>query len=186
MAHKTFDSLAARLMGDLMRELDLTDVQAAGIVGNFGHESGLISGRQQGTSETAKPKPVMNKDGSQPRGGIDWPQWDGVRRRAFSEWLKRTKTSYPSYEASMGFVLHELKTTPEKAAIPALKKCTTLKSATETFEKKYERAGVKAYPKRVEMADRALRLYRESKTKAKVAVAKVEVAKVEVAEEKKS
>jgi hypothetical protein len=48
-----------------MRELDLTDVQAAGIVGNFGYESGLISGRQQGTSETAKPKPVMNKDGSQ-------------------------------------------------------------------------------------------------------------------------
>ena len=47
----------------------------------------------------------------------------------------------------------------------------TLKAATETFEKKYERAGVKAYPKRVEMAQRALRLYREDKTKDKVAKA---------------
>jgi hypothetical protein len=171
VAHKTFDSLAARLMGDLMRELNLTDVQAAGIVGNFGHESGLISGRQQGTSEAAKPKPVMNKDGSQPRGGIDWPQWDGVRRKAFSKWIKKTGANYPSYECSLGFVLHELRETPEKAAVPALKKCTTLKAATETFEKKYERAGVKAYPKRIEMADRALRLYREEKTKAKVEVA---------------
>jgi hypothetical protein len=42
VANKVFDQLAARAMRDLMRELDLTDVQAAGIVGNFGHESGLI------------------------------------------------------------------------------------------------------------------------------------------------
>jgi hypothetical protein len=161
MSGKTFDKLAPQVMRDFMAEFDLKDFQAAGILGNLGHESGLISGRQQGTSETAPPAPIMRKDGSQPKGGIDWPQWDGVRRKEFDKWVKKTKTDYPSYEASYGFMRHELRG-PEKRAIPALKKTTSLETATKSFEKTYERAGVKAYDERVKWAKRALRLYNQA------------------------
>lgn len=149
-------------MHDFITDFGLKRFQAAAILGNLGHESGLISGRQQGTSESAPPKPIMNKDGTQPAGGIDWPQWDGARRKEFDKWVKKTKTLYPSYEASYGFMKHELTETSERRAIPALKKCTSIESATKSFEKHYERAGVKAYPKRVEMAKHALKLYEKS------------------------
>jgi hypothetical protein len=99
MSGKTFDKLAPQVMRDFMAEFDLKDFQAAGILGNLGHES--------------------------------------------------------------GFMRHELRG-PEKRAIPALKKTTSLETATKSFEKTYERAGVKAYDERVKWAKRALRLYNQA------------------------
>lgn len=151
-----FQNLAPRVVSDLMRELGLTDVQAAGFVGNFGAESGLISGRQEGTSATSRPYPIRGF-----KGGIDWPQWTASRRTAFADWVEATGTKYPSYEASLGFVLHELRTT-HKHAVAQVKKTRTVKAAAETAEAHYEMAGIKNMGVRIAMAQQALDLYRAS------------------------
>lgn len=161
---KTFDRVAPILVNDLMKELGLKDFQAAGFVGNFGAESGLISGRQEGTKEASSPaKVIARDDGSHPIGGIDWAQWTASRRVDFYKFLKANGllSSYPSYEASLAFLLHEL-TTSYKHAVEQVKKTTSLKAATETAEAHYEKAGIKNMASRYEFAQRALDLYRAS------------------------
>jgi hypothetical protein len=88
--HKTFDRIAPILMADFIKTFDLTPEQAAGFVGNFGAESSLISGQQEGkplgTTETIRGH----------TGGIDWPQWTASRRTAFAKFVESKKLPYPS------------------------------------------------------------------------------------------
>jgi hypothetical protein len=155
----TFDRIAPIVVGDMVRDFDLKDFQASGFVGNFGGESGLVSGQQEGKSiGWVCPRADLLKY----KGGIDWPQWTGNRRRAFVKWLESTGAPYPSYEASYGFVKHELQTAYEKA-ITQVKKTTTVKAATETAEAFYEIAGIKHMDARIRFAERALLLYRAAR-----------------------
>lgn len=142
-----FDNLCVRVIKDLMRDLDLTPEQAAGIVGNAGAESGL--------------KAIQEANPTSGRGGFGWFQWTGPRRTAFEKWVKAQGFKQDSYEANYGFLLQELMTS-EKDALRRLKLTTTAKAAAETFEASYERAGVKAWPARVKFAERALALYKAS------------------------
>jgi hypothetical protein len=150
--HKTFDRIAPILMADFIKTFDLTPEQAAGFVGNFGAESSLISGQQEGkplgTTETIRGH----------TGGIDWPQWTASRRTAFAKFVESKKLPYPSYEASWAFVQQELRTT-HKHALDQIRKTTTLKAAVETAEGHYEKAGVKNWTARHAHAARALDLY---------------------------
>src|SRR5437868_1683750 len=68
--------LAARYMADLIRDFELEDFQAAGIVGNGGTESGGFEKLQE-ISPTAG------------RGGLGHFQWTGPRRVAFEQWIAR-------------------------------------------------------------------------------------------------
>ena len=149
----TFDRIAPILMGDLIRDFGFKDFQAAGFVGNFGAESGLISGRQEGTSG-ATPYPIRGHTG-----GIDFPQWTASRRIDFANWVESTGVPYPSYAASYGFVKYELQGAYKKA-VTQVKKTTTLKAATETAEALYEKAGIKNMASRLAFAEKALTLYR--------------------------
>ena len=144
-----FDNLAPRMVAELMRDLDLTAEQAAGIVGNGGAESGLLAINEK--------SPIV--PGS--RGGYGFFQWTGPRRRAFEKWAVEQGFPLDSYEANYGFLVHELKTS-EKDALRRLRLTKTAKAAAETFEAGYERAGVKAWATRVRFAERALALYRAS------------------------
>lgn len=150
--HKTFDRIAPILMADFIKTFNLTPEQAAGFVGNFGAESSLISGQQEGkplgTTETIRGH----------TGGIDWPQWTASRRTAFAKFVESKKLPYPSYEASWAFVQQELRTT-HKHALDQVRKTTTLKAAVETAEGHYEKAGVKNWAARQSHAARALDLY---------------------------
>lgn len=153
---KVFDRVAPILVGDFIKEFGLTPEQAAGFVGNFGAESGLISGQQEGwpLGGTTAIRGMT--------GGIDWPQWTGQgpdgRRRAFADFVEERGLPYPSYKASWEFVKHELKTT-HKHALEQVRKTTTLEAATKTAEAHYEKAGVKRMEERYAHARRALELY---------------------------
>ena len=68
---------------------------------------------------------------------------------------------YPSYRASLAFVLHELATT-EAAALAKVKQTKTLIGAVQAVQDNYERPGVKATPSRIAHAKRALELYKPS------------------------
>lgn len=149
-----FDNTSVRMMKDLILDLGLTPEQAAGIVGNGGAESGL--------------KAIQEKSPSSGRGGYGYFQWTGPRRTAFEKWAKAQGFALDSYAANYGFLLHELQTT-QKKPLEKLRETETVKAAAETFGYHFEKfAGYKTiagnlnYENRVELAERALALYKAS------------------------
>lgn len=88
-------SVPERLLGDLQTDLELTDYQAAGIVGNLARETGNFRYLRE-------LNPLIR--GS--RGGIGYGQWTGERHDAF---LAHADGRDPmSYEVNYGFLLQEL------------------------------------------------------------------------------
>lgn len=160
--HKTFVRVAPILVQDFIDEFKLAPFQACGFVGNFGHESSLISGQQEG-KPLGTTAPIRG-----PKGGIDLPQWTGYgkggRRELFADFVEDNNLPYPSYKASWEFIKHELKGS-HKHALEAVRKTTTLKAAVETagfhYEKfaGYENFGSANYKVRTEYAQRALELW---------------------------
>lgn len=149
-----FDNLAPRMVADLMRELNITAEQGAGIVGNGGAESGLLA--------------IQEKKPSSGRGGFGYFQWTGPRRVAFEAWCKAQGLKETSYEANVGFLIHELKTSQRKA-LDHLRLTKTAKAAAETFGYHFEKfagfekiEGNPNYATRTKLAERALALYRAS------------------------
>lgn len=156
-----FHELAPRIMRDLIKDLNLTPEQAAGIVGNLGHETGRFKHMQE-----------LNPVVAGSKGGWGWAQWTGPRRTAFMNWTNARKLDPSGYEANYGFLIHEL-TGLEKRALDALRKTKTVDEATVTFENTFERAGIKSYDSRKKLAREALGLYRPT---AEVVVAGATVA----------
>jgi hypothetical protein len=145
-----FDVKAPRIMRQLMSDFQFTKVQAAGIVGNLGHETGGFRHFQE-----------LNPLGGG-TGGFGWAQWTGIkvgpppgRRKAFMDFCAAAGVEPTSDEGNYGFMKKELQTT-EKATVPAVKAESTLEGATKAFETKFERAGVVALDSRVKFARKAL------------------------------
>lgn len=160
--YRLFDSLAPRIMGDLLRDVpQWGEEDAAACVGNAGHESGGFKTLQETTPTVP---------GS--RGGWGWFQWTGSRRRAMEAWAKKRGLNLSSYEANYGWLLEELRG-DEKAAITATRRADDLEAKVKAFEMAFERAGVKHYPSRIAYAQRALRVYRAEEVEAGRPAAKV-------------
>ncbi|MCJ2049701.1 phage tail tip lysozyme [Methylobacterium sp. J-070] len=132
--------LGPRLMGDL----GLSDIQAAGLLGNLGHESGGFRDLQEIAPAVA---------GS--RGGWGLAQWTGPRRRAMEAWCRAHALDPADPEASYGYLCAELRGT-EAAALAALRQAATLRAATEAVCRRFERPGIVALPSRLAWAARAL------------------------------
>ncbi|MER2252929.1 phage tail tape measure protein [Methylorubrum podarium] len=141
----TFDGMAPRIMADLRKDFGLTKEQAAGILGNLGHESAGFTAYQE-----------KNPLGGG-RGGAGWAQWTGPRRRQFEAWAAQRGLDPRSYEANYGFLRHELNTS-EKGAMGAVRRQSTAQGAMVAFENGFERAGVKNWSSRQKWTNRALGL----------------------------
>ena len=102
-----FAAECARLGPRLMRDLGLTDLQAAGLLGNLGHESAGFRQLQEVTPAVA---------GS--RGGWGLAQWTGPRRMAMEAWCRARGLDPADPEANYGYLCAELRTT-EAAALEA-------------------------------------------------------------------
>lgn len=143
----TFDALAVRYMSRLIEDFDLTDFQAAGIVGNGGTESGGFTKIQE-ISPTAG------------RGGLGHFQWTGPRRVAFEEWLSRNADkgwTAETFEANYSMLWREIyEGGPEHPALVAISKTTSLEDATKAFMEKFERPGVPNLGDRYSWARKAL------------------------------
>ena len=96
-----FRSKAPRIMNDLMRDLGLTPVQAAGILGNIGHECA-------GFALLQEQKPIRGG-----RGGWGWCQWTGSRRNDFEKWAAEHGLDFSSDKANYGFLIEELRGSQE-------------------------------------------------------------------------
>lgn len=137
-----FKQKAPGIMSQLMKDFDLIDVQAAGILGNLGHECAGF----QHLHELGQPEN---------RGGYGWAQWTGPRRVTFFDWCREHQLDWESDEANYGFLKHELETS-ERRTIPAVSKASNLADAVRAFERNYERAGVVNYKSRIRWGQIAL------------------------------
>ncbi|MDW3181777.1 phage tail tip lysozyme [Roseobacter sp.] len=137
--------IAQRLMADLQTELGITPEQAAGIVGNLAHESGGFRSLQ----EIAPLVP-----GS--RGGFGYAQWTGPRRVAFENWAQDQGLDPRSYQANLGFLLHELRNTPEGAVLDRLRTAESAADAAQIFSDQFLRPGIPHMDSRLKWTARAL------------------------------
>lgn len=97
--------------------------QAAGIVGNLWHESGM------------KTKAMGDKGAA-----YGLAQWSGPRRRALQEFAKATKADPNDFMTQLQFIHSELEGS-ESGAGKALRQTTDVDSATKAFSEYYERPG---------------------------------------------
>ena len=126
----------------LAREFGLTAEQNAGVWGNLAHESGAFRFfKQVGSGANS--------------GGRGFAQWTGPRRVAFLGYCKAHRLDPTTADASYAYLCVELHGTYASTVV-ALRRCTSLSSATATFERLYEAAGIKALGSRLIYARQAL------------------------------
>jgi hypothetical protein len=143
-----FKELAPRVMRDLMADFDLTTEQAAGILGNLGHECAGFT--------------ILHEIGQpEGQGGYGWAQWTGPRRVSFFKFCDDNGLDRQSPEGNYGYLKFEL-THDEKSSIIALKRAQTVEEATTAFLQAFELPGVLAPEKRIEWAKVALAAFRAS------------------------
>jgi hypothetical protein len=140
-----FRSKAPRIMNDLMRDLGLTSVQAAGILGNIGHECA-------GFTLLQEQKPIRGG-----RGGWGWCQWTGPRRTDFEKWASNHALDFSSDKANYGFLLEELKGSQENS-VRRLREAQTVDGATADFMNTFEKPAAQyaGLARRVSLAKLAL------------------------------
>jgi hypothetical protein len=147
----SFRDKAPSVMERLMRDLNISQEDAAAILGNLGHES---AGLRPDINEA---NPVV--PGS--RGGYGWAQWTGSRRKQFEQFAKENNLDITSDEANYQFLVHELKTT-EKGSLEAIKNAEGIENKTIAFEQSFERAGIKHYGKRLQYAKKANEFFEQA------------------------
>lgn len=134
MSATFFQDTCRLVIPKLMKEFEWDDFQAAGCMGNLGHESGgLIQLREVG----APPN----------KGGYGWAQWTGPRARAFLHYCDVVKLDWRSEEANYGYLVKELNESYGHT-VAAVAKAPSLMAATKAFERGYEGAGVVNMPSR--------------------------------------
>ena len=144
-AGEAFASVAPRLIGDLSKDFGLTPEQAAGVVGQLGHESGGF-----GTLQEVSP----TVPGS--RGGYGYAQWTGPRRKAFEEYAATNGLDPASYDANYGFLKRELSQTPEGSVLKSLVAAPDAMTAGRVFTDQFLRPGIPGYDSRDQWTQRAL------------------------------
>ncbi|TJW35920.1 MAG: hypothetical protein E5W83_34120 [Mesorhizobium sp.] len=146
-----FRQKAPVIMRNLVRDLGLTDVQAAGMLGNIGWECG-------GFKLLQEQRPI--KGG---RGGLGWCQWTASRRVDFERWLAQRNADYQDDDANYNFLLSELHGS-QKASLAALKRANSLEAATSGFMNTFERpaANYAHLNNRIKLANLALQEFRRA------------------------
>jgi Phage tail lysozyme len=143
-----FRSKAPRVMHDLIRDLGLTTVQAAAILGNIGHECA-------GFTLLQEQKPLRGG-----RGGWGWCQWTGSRRTEFEKWAADHGLDFSGDRANYGFLLEELKGS-QANSVHRLKEAHSVDGATADFMNTFEKPAAQyaGLARRVSLAKLALQEY---------------------------
>ena len=140
-----FQETCRTIIPKLMAEFDWEDFQAAGCMGNVGHESG-------GLRELREIAFLNNPK----RGGYGWAQWTGPRARAFLRYCDVLHLDWHSPDANYGYLVKELNESYGHT-VASVAKTKTLLEATIAFERGYEAAGVVNMNSRLHWAELALR-----------------------------
>lgn len=144
-----FRMYARPIIFDLHARFGLSDIHAAAIVGNAGRESGGF-------------KYFVQLDDNKPLRGIGLFQWSGARHTSFANYCAQAGLEKTTIEASVRFLMFELGGA-YRSALRYLIATPDLYSATASFERHYEMAGITAIEERYMWADAALALPAVSK-----------------------
>lgn len=152
-AEATFRAKAPGIMAKLLSDFPIGVEDAAAIMGNAGHES-------KGLTDDQEDKPTV--PGS--RGGLNWMQWTGPRRRAMEAYCARNKLDPNSDAAAYKWLFLELKGIEgtEGKAIAKTVAAKTLDDKVVAFEKAFLRAGVKHYESRKQWARIAMDAWKKA------------------------
>ena len=175
LSNEEGDKLALEVMDALKRDFDLTDEQAAGIVGNLYWESSDpnkpgLSGMNPHINEVAHvPEDQIYGKPADNEFGYGWAQWSGSRKKDFLEFARQHDLDPGSPAANYAFLKHELENGErgqnaqgETDPIKAVKQENTAEEASNAFRKVYERAEDPKDEKRIAQAERLLKLYQEN------------------------
>lgn len=143
MSTTFFQDTCRLVIPKLMGEFDWENFQAAGCMGNLGHESGGLAELRE-VAFLHRPN----------RGGYGWAQWTGPRAMAFLHYCDVLKLDWRSTEANYLYLCKELH--DDGRTVASIAKTKTLVEATEAFERGYERAGVVNMHSRIHWAEIAL------------------------------
>ena len=135
----------------LKKDFQINDIQACGIWGNLGTETGGFTALQE-------KNPVVK--GS--RGGYGWMQWTGPRRRKYEAWAKAKGLDISADETNYQYLVHET-LHDEWKSLSQLRKTTTLEAATETWMKLNLRPGIPHLDNRQRWARKAQDALKTSK-----------------------
>jgi hypothetical protein len=135
------NEVGTKLVSDLEEALGITRAQAAGLVGNLDHETGGFKFMQE-------LDPVV--PGS--RGGLGFAQWTGTRRKEFEAWAASNDMDVNSYEANLGYLVHEISNTSEGRFLEELEGASTAEEAARIVSRKYLRPGKPNMPSRISKA----------------------------------
>lgn len=127
------------MMGRLQEDLDLTDFQAAALLGNLAQETRNFTHLQQVGGPS-----------------YGYSQWLGSRKRAFLAYAERNGGKR-SFEANYGFLLHEIRTEyPDM--VDRIRDAQTVDAATRIFMREFLRPSKRHanLPARVRYAERYL------------------------------
>jgi len=118
-----------KLKQDLEEALGIDDHVAAAIAGNAAYETGDFQFFQE-------LDPLVK--GS--KGGAGVLQWTGPRRVKFMEWSKENNLNPKSYEANLGFLVHEFKSDPYyQKVLMRLENTSNVNQASKIFTDSYLR-----------------------------------------------
>ncbi len=121
---------APEIMSKLMADFGLKDFQAAGVLGNIGHECNGFNTMQE---KLKNPPPGFE-------GGFGWCQWTNPGRRDdFFKFCKEQGLDPTSDAANYGNLKRELQST-HASSIEALKPTADIGNAVRVFEAKFEKA----------------------------------------------
>jgi hypothetical protein len=148
-----FRQKAPVVMRRLIHDVNVSEVQAAAMLGNIGWECGGFKALQE-------VKPVMGG-----AGGLGWCQWTAARRTSFVKWLRDNGwgDNYHEDEANYGYLLYELRGS-QRSSLNAVQGTSRVDSATKTFMDIFERPNKKyaALDNRIGLATIALQEYRRA------------------------
>lgn len=133
-----------------LRGKGLSEVAVAGIMGNIERESRFSPG-------------AVEPNGT----GIGLAQWSFGRATNLKNYAKRKGKSWKDLNTQLDFMWHEL-TTSEVSALAALKAARTPTAASNSFQRKFERAQVVAQGQRDAAADKYYKQFKGSTAGGKV------------------
>jgi Phage tail lysozyme len=136
-------------MADLIADFGLEDFQAAGILGNIGHECAGFRLMQE----------VKPRGG---RGGFGWCQWTGSRRVAFENFCSENGLLPTRDLGNYRNLKRELLTREFSGALQAVRQARTIVEAVRAFEAKFEKAAADAkhFDRRDKWADIAIKNFK--------------------------
>lgn len=144
----------AALAEQMSTDLGIPVEAATGFLGELAYESNNFQTLQE-------QNPMIN--GS--RGGFGWAQWTGPRRRAFEKFAADNQLDISSPAANYGFLIHELKTTPEGQVLDLLRDIRDPQLAAEIVRSKYLRPGIVNAPGRRHRVDQVSKKVNSNKVR---------------------